>query len=774
MKDSLPPLHRNAPTGRMDPSDGFERAHVEDEEETIDIAQYWRTVRRHKWGILSVTLIAVILGALYALSATPIYRAQTVLLADPIQPNVNSQNQYVNTALVYLFYETQYEIIKSRTVAERAVDKLDLVTKYRQEQAKKEAEAAVEQEPENVFQRIRQWKEALTDWRQWLPEELRPEPAPEPDDATLRRQLASAIQGGLQVKGGKQSEIINVSFESPDPEKAAAVANAVADAYMEFGLNSRLSGAKKTATWLNEQLTELRNKLRQSEQALEAYQKSQGVVNSQQQQQIASTQLSTLNAELIKAQTRRAEAEILYNQVKSLKGKKASYDSLGPVLNNASVRALVQEEGKLSRRVKELSERYGEKHPKMIAARSDLKEARRNLRREVNKVVDNIRKQYKVAAAQERKIAALIKQQKKEIGNLKGTSFELARLEREVENNRRIYETFLARFQEADVTEDYDASNVRIIDPATVPATPYKPKKGRVVAISAAMGLFLGVLLAFLREALDNTFKTTDTIEEKLGIPSLGLVPLVKKRRKAPPERQFLLDPRSQFSENINNIRTGLLFSNIDQPPQVILVTSATGSEGKSTLAANLAASLGQLDRTLLLEVDLRKPSLANTLKIPRAPGLSDLVAGQAAMNEIEVPRVGGETSEFYAISCGTLPPNPLELISSLHFLHLLEELKSRFKYIVLDAPPILAVSDAAVLGHQADSVILAVKAESTTVKMAREALGRLKKANVRVTGAVLSQAEPRRMSYYGGHYYHASYYGYKAPKEQKAGKAAA
>ena len=773
MMDSHPPTQRSDATGPNHTDDPFGQF-SDGDEETIDLAHYWRVVRRHKWGILSITLIAVIIGALYALSATPIYQARTVLLADPIQPNVNTQNQYVNTALVYLFYETQYEIIKSRTVAERAVDKLDLVEKYKQEQQQREVEAAGEQEPENLFQRIRLWRQELANWRQWLPEELRPEPAPEPDDATLRRQLATEIQAGLTVKGGKQSEIINVSYDSPDPERAAAVANAIADAYMEFGLNSRLSGAKKTATWLNEQLTELKNKLRQSEEALEAYQKSQGLVNSQQQQQIASTQLSTLNTELIRAQTKRSEAEILYNQVKSLKGRRASYESLGPVLNSAAVRALAQEEGKLSRRVKELSERYGEKHPKMIAARSDLKEARRNLQREVDKVVDNIRKQYKVAAAQERKIADLIRKQKKEIGNLKGTSFELARLEREVENNRRIYETFLARFQEADVSEEYDASNVRIIDPASVPATPYKPKKGMVAGVSAVLGLFLGVLLAFLRESLDNTFKTTDTIEEKLGIPALGLVPLVKRRRKAPPEKQFLLDPRSQFSENINTIRTGLLFSNIDQPPQVILVTSATGSEGKSTLAANLAASLGQLDRTLLLEVDLRKPSLANTLKIRSTPGLSDLVANQTEMDEIEVPRIGGRISDFHAITCGTLPPNPLELISSLHFHTVMEELRRRFKYIVLDAPPVLAVSDAAVLGHHADCVILAVKAESTTVKMAREALARLGKASVRVTGAVLTQAEPRRMSYYGGHYYHASYYGYKAPKKAKADKAAA
>jgi capsular exopolysaccharide synthesis family protein len=529
-----------------------------------------------------------------------------------------------------------------------------------------------------------------------------------------------------------------------------------------------LSGAKKTAAWLNEQLTELKDNLNKSEATLEAFQRKQGLVDSDQQQQIASIQLSSLNTELIKAQTKRSEAEILYNQVKTLKANDDNYDSLGPVFNNANVRSMAQKEAEYTRRVKELSERYGEKHPKMIAAQSDLMQAKLALQREINKVVNNISKQYKVAVAQEKKITALITEQKRDIGNLKGLNFELTRLEREVENNRRIYENFLSRFQEADVSEEYDASNVRVIDPANVPFTPHKPNKPRAIIISGVLGLFIGVLFAFLRESLDNTFKTTDTIEEKLGIPSLGLVPLVKE--STIPEKQFLTDPRSQFAENINNIRTGLLFTNIDHPPQVMMITSASGSEGKSTLAINLAASLGQLDRALLLEADLRQPSIASTLQVSRAPGLSDLLSKLCNSKDVALSKIGGQETDLHVVSCGTLPPNPLELLSSMQFRDLLVQLRTRFKYIVIDAPPLLAVSDAVVVGQISDSVILSIKAESTIVNMAREALNRLQKGNVNVTGAVLTQAVPRRMSYYGKHYYHtSSYYGYKPTKADEA-----
>lgn len=760
MKEHFPKMQRNAPD-----TPPVAEPLLQDEEETLDLTHYWRVIRRHKWGIISIGLLGAIVGLLYALSATPIYKAQTVLLADPIQPNVDTKNQYVNTALVYLFYETQYGIIQSRSVAEKAVDKLGLVEKYKEKQTRAATEP--EQPPESIGEHLRAWKAKI---KEWLPSVgSAKETAAEPSDDKLRAQLAAAIQGGLDVKGGKQSEIINIAYESPDPREAADVANAVADAYMEFNLDARLKGAKKTASWLSEQLADLREKLREAEAALEAYQKTHGLVDSSQQAQVANTRLSTLNAELIKAQTQRSEAEILYNQVKSLKNT-SDYSSLGPVLNSPSVRSLVQEESKLERRVKELSERYGAKHPKMVAARSDLAEARKALQREINKVVDNIAKQYRLAYAQERKIQNLISQQQKELSSLKGANFELARLEREVENNRRIYETFLSRFQEADISENYDATNVRVIDTASVPEQPYKPNKRLIISVATVLGLALGLMIAFLREALDNTFKTTDNIEEKLGLPSLGLVPLVKRSGLVNPESQYLSDPRSQFSENINNIRTGLLMSNVDHPPQVILVTSASGSEGKSTLAANLAASLGQLGNTLLLEADLRKPSLSNTLKVPPKPGLSDLVAQLGNESSVKVHKVEGDKGHFYVIPCGTLPPNPLELLSSGHFKRLIEQLREKFQYIVIDAAPLLAVSDAVVLGHLADSVVLAVKAEETTVKAAREAISRLRKGHVEVTGVVLTQAEPKRMAYYGGHYYHADYYGYKA---EDAGKAA-
>ncbi|MBL4753646.1 MAG: polysaccharide biosynthesis tyrosine autokinase [Flavobacteriales bacterium] len=724
-------------------------------EEVIDLAQYWRTILRHKWGIFSITIVCLIIGTLLALSATPIYRASSTILADPNQPSANNQNQYVNTALVFLFYETQQEIIRSRSVAESVVDKLDLINKFKAEQ--KEAPEA-----SGLMPALKTWVASIAGGS----DTEKANQDKEISDDQLRINIAEGLQAKLDVNVGKKSQIINISYQSPNAQEATDIVNAVASAYIEFGLTSRLGEIKKTVGWLSEQLSQLKTRLQASETKLQDYRQREGMVDTAQQQRSANTQLQVLNSELIRAQTHKSELGTRYRQIKNLKNQANSENTQSAVLNSKTIQDMVREESRLSRKVEELLDRYGEKHPKMIAARSDLRSAENNLQREVNKINDGIEKEYSSAVTQVSNIHALINKHKQELGSLQGANFILSSLERDVENNRRIYESFLSRLMEADVSGQYDASNVRIIDTATVPSAPFKPNKKLMIAISIVLGMFLGVLLAFLREALDNTFKTSDTIEERLGLPFLGLTQMVKSgKNETPPEQQFLSNSRSPFAESINSIRTSLLFSNIDNPPQVILVTSATGSEGKSTLAINLAASLSQMDKTLLLEVDLRKPSLSRNLDTQKSLGLCDLLAGQAKASDV-ISLMGNDDTKLHIMNCGTLPPNPLELLSSNRFAEVLASLKDHYRYIVMDGPPTLPVSDATVLGHLSDATILTVKAEGTSIKVAQEARSQLQKLGVKVTGAVLSQAEPQRMSYYGDHYYTGDYYGHDNDKK--------
>jgi len=727
-----------------------------DNEEIIDLGQYWRTIKRAKWSIIAVTFVCLLIGGLIASSAVPIYRASAKILADPQQPNANRNEQYIASALVFLYYETQYEIIKSRNIAETVVDKLGLVEKYKiaQEENKNQPTSGLSSSI----------KELKTEFAALFSKESKTFKAA-PTDAELKIMLASGIQAGIEVSGGKQSQIINISYTSPDPQEAARIINAISDAYIQFGLESRLGEVKNTESWLGEQFSLLKQKLQDSETKLSTYRSQQGLVDTNQQKSIGNTQLQSLNNELIRAQTKLSAAEEQYFAVKNVQQGSKDFYSLGPVLQNKTASDMVKANARASQRVSELTERYGEKHPTMISARSELNSTQENLTLEVDKIVDNIQKNYKLAQFQVTNIIKLISKTRSDIQSLQTENFSLVSLERDVENNRRIYENFQISLMETSGKGEYTASNVHIIDRAIAPKAPFKPNIKMIIVLAGVFGVFFGVVLAFMREALDNTFKTPDAVEEKLKLPALGITPVVKKNKNsAKPEKQYLDDSRSPFAESINTIRTGLLFSNIDNPPKTILVTSATGSEGKSTLAMNLAGAYSNLGKTLLLEVDLRKPSVTKNLGIETKLGLTDLVTGVVTVDSDVFYKDNND--QLTVITCGTIARNPLELLSSQKFEQVLETLKQHFDYIILDGPPTLPVSDSCILANKVDGVIFAVKAEDTRIKVAKEAVSRLQKLNANIIGAVLTVAEPNKMSYYGDHYYSGEYYGAQPLKE--------
>lgn len=725
------------------------------DEVVIDLSQYFRILQRHKWSIFIAIFASCVLGFYYLSKAIPIYAASVKLQADPVQPNASAADQYISNSMVFLYYETQYEIIRSRNVAETVVDKLNLVEKYKQTLADERSE----HKSKSLLTTVKTSLKTLLS-----KEENNDTSGPLTlNDGQIKTILAQGIQSALRVEGGTQSQIINIYYESDDPELAADVVNAVAEAYSEFGLEARLSRLKDTSSWLSEQLDELRQTLQNSEQRLRDFRLNQNLMDTDQQERIAATQLQNLNTELIRAQTQLSQAQEMYTQVQQFDSSSSDFLSLGPVMENGSIRDLVREEGTQSRKVQELSERYGEKHPKMLAARSDLASAQSNLERELIKVVENIRKDFRLKQVQVKNVRDLIAKTTGELQNYQGDSFELTRLEREVENNRRVYESFLGKLMEADVSSDYDASNIRIIDRATVPKFPVKPRGALILAASLFLGALFGVIYAFAREFLGNVIKTPDQLEQELALPSLGITPFVAKRKRlTSPEKQYLYDQRSTFSEAINTIRTALLFSNIDNPPKTILITSTTGSEGKTTLAINLAVSLSQMDKTLLIEMDLRKPAVGKDLNIKDDMGLSDLLSDKTDANVFH--QVDGAPN-LRVITCGTIPPNPMELISSTRFANLLASLRERFAYIVIDSPPTLPVSDSCVLAKMVDATIVAVKAEDTKINMAKETISRLQKVNAKITGLVLTQASPKKMSYYGEHYYNDSYYGVESSK---------
>jgi len=715
---------------------------------SVDFTQHIRTLKKGKWVIILMTLVFLGIGVFVASISTPIYKATTKLKADPQQPNANKNEQYIASSLVFLFYNTQYEVIKSRVIAERVVDELNLVQEYKEnkksnkhKQKKTMTQEYIDKIKSLIFQEATKTPAQLT-------------------DNEIKVLLATSIQNKLQVNGGQKSQIINISYESPDPKKAAAVINAISKAYIQFGLESRLIEVKNTENWLIKQSAALKNKLQESEINLRNFRNKEKLVNSSQQESDTRIMLSNLNTQFVEAQTNLSYLEEQFKLLKS-----TNYDESNSEMHNVLTKELEKEESIALQNIKTLTQRYKEKHPKLINARQKLAGIRANLKRETSNVISNIENKYKLASLQVRNIKTLIENTKNNLQTLQASNSSLMSLEREVSNNRQIYESFITQLTVSNVRSDFTASNIQIIDSATIPKHPIKPNIQIIVLLATFMGAFMGLVLVFVKEAIGNTFKTPDAIEDKLKLPSLGITPVVKKTKQSPiPEKQYLGDSMSPFAESINTIRTGLLFSNIDNPPKTILVTSATGSEGKSTMAMNLAAAFSNLGRTLLLEVDLRKPSVAKNLNIESKQGLTDLIAGTVTTFSDIVHKDNND--QLSVITCGTLARNPLELLSSSKFEQTLALLTKQFDHIILDGPPTLPVSDSCILANKVDGVIFAVKAEDTRIKVAKEAVDRLQKLNANIIGAVLTVAEPNKMSYYGDHYYSGEYYGTKPAKD--------
>ena len=730
------------------------------ESSKLSILVYWRTIRQYKWSILAIAIISGVVGTFHALSTPSIYKAHARLWVKFSQPNLSNAQQFEAAPLYWLYFQTQADIIKSHAIAERVTDRLGLDKdsggidqQVRDEDTKTE---------DSIRTQVRAW---VKDLESWLPEELRRSEPLVLDEKGRHEAVVSGVLGGVSVTGGTESEILVVSYVSSDPRKAAESANAFAEAYIDFGRESRSSNMQQATTWLAGRIDELRDKVAASEETLREYRARENLVDTENQEQIMSAKLGTWTAELIRAQTKRSEAEARFAQIKAAAERDGDYESMASAMNSVTVLEAHRAKVAQQRRVAELSERYGHKHPKMIAAQAELQEATRRLKAEVAKAVYGAREKLELAATQERRFQSLISQQQEEMRKVSGTSFELKQLEKEVEANRDLYETYLARFKEADVVDEYDAPNARIIDRAMVSMTPFQPDRQRMIMVAIFIGIGLGVLVAFVRDHLSNTFKTKEEIEEKLDLPVLGMVPRIKKDtlRDGQVERLVLARPRSPFAESINDILTAILFSHIDTPSKVVLVTSALPGEGKTTLAVNLALTFCRRGRTLLIDADLRKGRLHHIAGMEEHPGLTDALSGGCTLGEAIVP--DAEIEHLFLLMPGTVPPNPLEIVSSNRFSELLAKLRDQFDYIVIDATPLLPVSDSIVLSRLADATVLTVKADDTTCDAVQDSVRRLQSTNVKPVGVVMQQVDMQKVRRYGHRYTatYSGYYGYHA-----------
>ncbi len=610
-------------------------------------------------------------------------------------------------------------------------------------------------------------------------------PAPPGSDASLTRPAAlGAFLGSLSVKRVPNSRLLDVTFEATDPALAARVVNAHLNNFIEQNFRSRYDAATQASNWLAGQLNEMKIKVENAEDARLAYERENQIWTTDQKTDISSQKLADLDKQLTDAQAERINKEAVYQLAQS-----GNYDAIAAVRDSSVIQDILKQQTTLSAQYTEAVNQYGPKYPKVVRIEAQIKDLDQLITKEKANIVNQVEADYRGSRQREMLLKQALDEQKTETNQTAEKLVQYNILNREAEANKQLYDGMLQKLKEAGISAGLRSSNIRIVDPALIPTGPSRPNKTRNIMLSILVGLIGGIGLALLREYLDNTVKTPDDIENLARLPSLAVVPALSnstgkrngrfsKLLKSPvitskEGRAELIShnmPQSQMSEAFRALRTSLLLSQADHPPQVILMTSALPREGKTTAAVNLAVTLAQLgDKTILVDADLRKPGINRALSLVdgKHAGLSSYLAGVSSVDLITVPHPA--ITNLDAIPTGPIPPNPADLLSSRRLTELISELRGRYKFVVIDSPPIMAATDAVILSVLVDGVLLVVRSGETPKEAftrTRDLLGSVK---CRMLGVVLNAVDASSPDYYYSYrYYPYSYGGYGREEEGK------
>jgi succinoglycan biosynthesis transport protein ExoP len=712
--------------------------------------EYLKVVYKRRWIAMTAFVICATAVTINALTTIPRYDASVQILIDKESTNVVTFKQAIEqNQTTDDYYQTQYRMLQSRALARRTV-----------ESAKLWNHPALNPRPDDSFTVRKALTAAIAPVSRWL--KGTPSTAPGGPGVPSETQTQSAVidrfLAGLTVTPLRTSRLVNVKYRSTDPGFAAEAANAHARAFIEQNLEHKFLSSKEASDWLGARLAEQRTLVDQSEQALQRYREQNDAISLDAGQDIVVQKLGDLNTAVTRAKTDRIEKEGLFQQIQSIQAKQGGLDTFPAILSNTFIQQQKVELAGLQRQLAELSEKYGEKHPEIVKLRSTIQVAQSKFDGEVAKVVQSIRNQYLAAVRQEASLTEALNQQKTEALAMNRKGIEYSVLEREAASNRQIFESLMQRTKETGISGELRTNNIRIVDPAETPrgASNIVTRSNILMALLGSAGL--GICLAFLFEYLDNRIKDPAEIPRYLRIPFLGLIPAVFA--KGASNSLISAGAPPDFAESFRALRTSLLFSSADDGRgRSIVITSAAPSEGKSVVAANLSVALAQAGtRVLLVDADMRKPRVHTVFELSQQPGLSNVLVGEAkAADAVRKTRVAG----LWVMTAGICPPNPAELLASTRFKELRASLTQHFDWIIIDTPPVMAVTDASVAAHGATGVVFVVGSQSTDRHAARRAVDQLRSTRATVIGGVLNRVDLQHHPYYYAQYYRREYAAY-------------
>jgi len=731
------------------------------EDKEIHLRDYLHVVLKHRHKALQFFAIIFALTLLVTFSTTPIYIATTKVLIEKSESANLSLNPY------YMSYdpdfgETQFQLIRSFSVAQRVVKMLGLG---------RANTAAGSEAGTNIITGTFNWFRDLISTvlhiggAKPVPATSDPAQTAAPEEDPLRLyQQARMISGSITVSPIKNSKIVNISFASADPKMAALIVNTVAKAYTDEVLDIKMGSSQYALKWLTEKADEERARLNRTEKALQEYMRDKDIATLENKVTMVPERVSEIAIKLAQSETRRKELETLYSAVKPYAVNPDGADEIPAIAADPVMQSLRSQILKAEQTVADLSQKYGQRHPAMVTATGDLNVLRDKKREQVKRVVATIKNEYDIAKSGEESLRRLAGQVKSETQSLGEKFVQYGVLKREAETSRELFEAIVKRIKEQGITQDIQTVTVWVIEKAEVPASPSKPNKFRNILLGLVIGLMGGVGLAFFVEYLDNTVKSAEDIEQRFDVPVLGIIELLDKQ-KGQADDIVLREPHANITENYRAIRTSIMLSTADKPPKHILVTSIAPQEGKTTTAVNLAGILAQSGHNvLLMDADLRRPRLRRIFGIKADSGLSTYLAGTSDI-EFFTPK---GIEHLQVVPSGPVPPNPSELIGSRHLQDLLASLEEKFDFVVWDSPPLFAAAESLVLSKMLSGTIIVARAGKTTYKELERGIKSIQDIEARVLGVVINGLDIKENMRYNYNYRYYNYYGAKEHEPPK------
>ena len=717
----------------------------------VHILDRLAVIYRYRRIAITVFVLATAAMMIQGYSNIQVYKAKAQILIEDERstavPGISStDNTYYEDPEPY--YKTQYKILTGRDLTRRVIKELHLenVPEYNGTAVAPAGVPFVSDVKQRVAHIIGRTAPAA------------PAEAPKIDETPDESALVSAFIGRVAVIPVTGSRLVDVTFNARDPKFAALAVNTLVDEYVQQNLALKLAGTQNMIDWLEQEVTKQQGKVQDSERGLAEYRDKQNALSLDDKQNIVLSRLNKLNDDVMTARTKKAQKEVLYSQIKAISGGQ-SPETIPAIAQSAAVQTAKGRVIEAQRTREAMAAKYGEKHPNLVKANGDLQDAQRQYEVEMSRAVQQIKNDYDTALLEEQTMARALDGAKADAQDLSKKSVNYNVMEREANSNRQVYQSLLQRANELRVSSNSRQNNVRVVDHAEVPRGPMAPTGRRTWLLSLGVGLVLAVGVAYGLDYMNDTIKTPEDVTRRLKLPFLGLVPSVRGDKH--PMLASSHVPHD-FGESFRALRTSLISKYPGEGTKIILVTSAQPLEGKTTTAANIAMALAYGgSRVLLVDADMRRPGLHRPLRLTNERGLSQVLTGQARVRDVIQRTVD---PNLLAITAGKTPPNPSELLASERMKTLLTNLShGPFDWIIIDTPPVLAVTDAVILAPAVSGVTIVIGAEMTRRRLAERAIETIMQTRPKYAAVVLNKVDFARNKYYYSRYYGHQYKNYYA-----------